>query len=775
MQNPGTRTKLSFSFSLAFYILTAAISITWFMVLLQIQLHLYHTMFFTSDLAQWCNMLYNTGWGKFLYSDFEYLSDGFNTYLNHHFSPSLGLLAPIYWLLPSPVTLIVIQVFAIATAGWLLAQIGKIVIYYNAHLPKWTLIVPLLAQGLYLFNQSTVEATICIPYGFSHDCFNPPLLFTTVFFYLKFKFSKPDDKRKRLSYLIFTGVCFFILLGVKENIPLVFTVFLVPVLLFDRRADKKLMLWALAGCGIMIMGSVAFQYMAKTNQGNVEVISDFLSLDTWASKFDSLYYISKYKILLCFIPLILTPQAYMPFFAEFSLLLVFDVPPFDWHAMPIVAIGGLAGMVGVIRLLLWMNAWRLWNKVLAALAIAAYMILLYIPTVWGGFNDLTVAREQVFSRSAPIPVNNIKEMARLIPLEAKLSATSDLVVFFVNRPHLRGPDQLKGIDMIITSDIASYRSDIELRECVRQLEKNGALLQIKQIGVLRLYRRNPSGPEIVYDDPERRKKKVADLKKVIRTNPDNAKAYYDLGLAYFELKGNRMAAKAFKQALHIKPDYFEACYAMGLSYKALGRHNEAMEAYKQAIHIKPDYAEPYCDLGIIYGRCGRFNEAIKFLTQAIRLKPDYAEAHYNLGLIYGQLGRYNEALKAYKQAVHSKPDYFEAHCNMGAVYSQLGRYDEAVETLKQAINITPHYIPYYNLGVVYYGLGHYDKAIAAYKQAIDFGPNNVGAHFNLGIAYLEIGDKTSALNEYKILKDLDKKQAEQLLNYIHKPDKSKKM
>ena len=62
-----------------------------------------------------------------------------------------------------------------------------------------------------------------------------------------------------------------------------------------------------------------------------------------------------------------------------------------------------------------------------------------------------------------------------------------------------------------------------------------------------------------------------------------------------------------------------------------------------------------------------------------------------------------------------------------------------------------------------------------FKICGTFAPQpNAEAHYNLGIVYRGIGDKASALNEYKILKGLDKKQAEQLLNYISKSNKSKK-
>jgi tetratricopeptide (TPR) repeat protein len=56
------------------------------------------------------------------------------------------------------------------------------------------------------------------------------------------------------------------------------------------------------------------------------------------------------------------------------------------------------------------------------------------------------------------------------------------------------------------------------------------------------------------------------------------------------------------------------------------------------------------------------------------------------------------------------------------------------------------------------------------KEAISLKPDDADAHYShsLGITYLILGDKSSALEEYKILKDLDKEKGNDLFNLIHK-------
>ncbi len=87
--------------SLLFNIFSLGTSIFWITIIFQIKLQMFRAMALTSDLAYYSNMLFNTGHGKFLYSDFGFYHYGYTTFLCDHCSPSLGLLVPFYKIFPS--------------------------------------------------------------------------------------------------------------------------------------------------------------------------------------------------------------------------------------------------------------------------------------------------------------------------------------------------------------------------------------------------------------------------------------------------------------------------------------------------------------------------------------------------------------------------------------------------------------------------------------------------------------------------------------------------
>ena len=62
----------------------------------------------------------------------------------------------------------------------------------------------------------------------------------------------------------------------------------------------------------------------------------------------------------------------------------------------------------------------------------------------------------------------------------------------------------------------------------------------------------------------------------------------------------------------------------------------------------------------------------------------------------------------------------------------------------------------------------YAGDIKRYREAVRKNPDDAAAYFALGVVYVAIKDRDSALEQYKILKNLDSKLANELFNLIYK-------
>jgi len=151
---------------------------------------------------------------------------------------------------------------------------------------------------------------------------------------------------------------------------------------------------------------------------------------------------------------------------------------------------------------------------------------------------------------------------------------------------------------------------------------------------------------------------------------------------------------------------------------------------------------------------------------ATRLQ-EKGEQEFLRGVSYEKSGMYEEATSAYIRAVGINPDYTEAYVNLGLVFYRLGKYSKAVDAYKNAIRVNPYVPSVYNkLGAAYVILGDYQLALDAFKQSIKIDPRSPDTHFNLGVVSILAGDKNGALEQYILLKELDRYQAEKLLNLI---------
>ncbi|MHA1803144.1 MAG: tetratricopeptide repeat protein [Promethearchaeota archaeon] len=79
------------------------------------------------------------------------------------------------------------------------------------------------------------------------------------------------------------------------------------------------------------------------------------------------------------------------------------------------------------------------------------------------------------------------------------------------------------------------------------------------------------------------------FKKILKMEPENYRALYNLGVVYFNLNENDKALDKFQQALKIKPNYKYCYYNMGLLHESLNEYEKALEYYEKALSIDKNF------------------------------------------------------------------------------------------------------------------------------------------------------------------------------------------
>lgn len=214
------------------------------------------------------------------------------------------------------------------------------------------------------------------------------------------------------------------------------------------------------------------------------------------------------------------------------------------------------------------------------------------------------------------------------------------------------------------------------------------------------------------------------LKKVIRMNPDLAKAHKDLGIIYLNKRLFDYAEEEFKEALKLGSDDFEIVFEYGNFLYSISKNKEAEEYYARSLEIDPDNVLAltfmalnklilnqlddakefimkalkiqshheyvlFCTGRILYAR-GEFEEAKTYLIRAVELNPDI-ETQNTLALTYFALGEYQSALNVFKNIETKNPKSVSVLMDIAKCYEALGDNDNALGYLDKLIEVFPDY------------------------------------------------------------------------------------
>jgi tetratricopeptide (TPR) repeat protein len=98
-------------------------------------------------------------------------------------------------------------------------------------------------------------------------------------------------------------------------------------------------------------------------------------------------------------------------------------------------------------------------------------------------------------------------------------------------------------------------------------------------------------------------------------------------------KQTDQAILAGKNATDLMPDDATAFYNLGLAYASNNQPEDAIVCYKIATSLSPSYVEAWNNMGNLYAEQGEMIDARACFYQAIQANPKAIDAHYNLSAL----------------------------------------------------------------------------------------------------------------------------------------------
>ena len=112
-----------------------------------------------------------------------------------------------------------------------------------------------------------------------------------------------------------------------------------------------------------------------------------------------------------------------------------------------------------------------------------------------------------------------------------------------------------------------------------------------------------------------------DFKEVIRRDPNNKYAFYDLGLIYQTQRKNSDSEAQYRLALTIDPKFGPALYNLGILRTIANDTPGAISLYRQAIAANEKDPNAHYNLGLLLRGQGKTDEGNQEVQTAVDLDP----------------------------------------------------------------------------------------------------------------------------------------------------------
>lgn len=186
---------------------------------------------------------------------------------------------------------------------------------------------------------------------------------------------------------------------------------------------------------------------------------------------------------------------------------------------------------------------------------------------------------------------------------------------------------------------------------------------------------------------------VETFRGVLRLDPANALAHFDLAVSLFELRRLDEAAAEVHAALAISPSYMRARELEGNIYLQKKDYGGARRAFERLLTLDPsDYTAHY-NLGVLAALDRNWQDAESHVRAALRTDPNSADAYNALGSVALQREDLAGAADAFREAIRLRPKFAGAHYNLGLVFRKQQKNSEAASEFQKTLDADPKFTP----------------------------------------------------------------------------------
>jgi predicted Zn-dependent protease len=177
------------------------------------------------------------------------------------------------------------------------------------------------------------------------------------------------------------------------------------------------------------------------------------------------------------------------------------------------------------------------------------------------------------------------------------------------------------------------------------------------------------------------------MKAALAIDGKHTGALYALGRLYYEQRRYLEAAAELKRLTDLEPENYKAWDNLGLCYDALSQDSDALRAFFRALDLvmkrHPEYDWAHANLADFFLRREQYEKAFQLASEGARRNPASARNAFLTGRALLKLDKPAISLRWLEQAVKLDAEYAEAWYVLGQTYRKLGREQESDRALER--------------------------------------------------------------------------------------------
>ncbi|MCH9675433.1 MAG: tetratricopeptide repeat protein [Gammaproteobacteria bacterium] len=170
---------------------------------------------------------------------------------------------------------------------------------------------------------------------------------------------------------------------------------------------------------------------------------------------------------------------------------------------------------------------------------------------------------------------------------------------------------------------------------------------------------------------------VRALKRALKSAPEQARLWNELGLAQEDNNQASDAAVSYRRALALQPRSADFANNLGNALRALDESQAALQAYREAAEFAPSAPQAHTNIGDVLQAGGEIEQAVKAYHAALDVDPRYIPARYLLACVELMRGRPEVALEHAQRCLDVDPFAPDVLALKVIVLRELGRDGEA--------------------------------------------------------------------------------------------------